>query len=44
VLVVFRRGTLSWTSACAAMPEVVSCTQDKVVVGLTNGTLSAYAP
>jgi tetratricopeptide (TPR) repeat protein len=44
MLAVFRRGTLSWTSACAAMPEVVSCTQDKVVVGLSNGTLSAYAP
>jgi hypothetical protein len=43
-LVVFRHGTPSWTTVCAAMPEVVSCTQDKVVVGLTNGTLSAYAP
>jgi tetratricopeptide (TPR) repeat protein/outer membrane protein assembly factor BamB len=44
MLVVFHRGTLSWTSACAALPEVVSCTQDKVVVGLSNGTLAAYAP
>jgi tetratricopeptide (TPR) repeat protein len=44
MLAVFHHGALAWVTTCASMPESVVCTHDKVVVGLTNGILAAYAP
>jgi Domain of unknown function (DUF4388)/PQQ-like domain/Tetratricopeptide repeat len=43
-LLVYAQGKPSWASQCHAAPLSVACTSDGVVVGLADGTLSAYLP
>jgi tetratricopeptide (TPR) repeat protein len=43
-LMVYEHGKPLWASQCSAVPLVVACTVDGVVVGLADGTLAAYLP
>jgi hypothetical protein len=43
-VLVFKRGTLLWTTRCDALPGAVACTDGVVVVGMADGTLVTYSP
>ncbi len=43
-VLVYRRGSLLWSTNCPVAPTSVACSGDAVVVGMSDGTLATYSP